>query len=112
MTETTKKPNAGQFKKKTPPVNFEAPTEEQTKPEISPLHEKQSSGIDKSKILQGLTRDLANNKYFLIFEREARPIAEKMIDRGAVALHEVSWFLAHSERVQLAKELKEKYGLN
>jgi len=61
--------------------------------------------------INGLIKDLMFNRYFHIFEKEARPIAEKMIDEGSESLHNVKWFLAHSERVQLAKELKEKYGL-
>ena len=60
---------------------------------------------------QGLVKDLMFNRYFHIMEKEAKPIAEKMILEGSEVLHGVKWFLAASERVQLAKELKEKYGL-
>ena len=60
--------------------------------------------------MQGLIRDLMFNKYFHIMEKEARPIAERMVNHGFETLHEVNWFLASSERVQLAKELREKYG--
>lgn len=62
--------------------------------------------------IQGLIRDLMFNKYFHIMEKEARPIAERMAKEGAAALHDVKWFLALSERQQLAKELKEKFGLS
>ena len=61
--------------------------------------------------VEALTRDLMNNRYFHIFEKEARPLAERMLNEGSESLHDVKWFLAYSERVQLAKELKEKYGL-
>ncbi len=62
--------------------------------------------------MSGLIKDLMFNRYFHIFEKEARPIAEKMVSEGSSSLHNVKWFLASSERIQLAKELKEKYGLS
>lgn len=62
--------------------------------------------------LNHLVNDLANNKYFCISEKEAQPIAERMIKEGAKTLHDVKWFLALFERVQLAKELAEKHGLS
>jgi len=69
--------------------------------------------IEKKEVdIQGLIRDLMFNKYFHIMEKEARPIAERMAKEGAAALHDVKWFLALSERQQLAKELKEKFGLS
>ena len=69
--------------------------------------------VDTHKIdITGLTKDLAENRYFRIFEREAQVIAEKMINEGSESLHDVKWFLALSERIKLAKELKQKYGLS
>lgn len=61
--------------------------------------------------INGLTRDLVLNRFYRIMEKEARPIAERMAKEGAAALHDVKWFLALSERQQLANELKEKFGL-
>ena len=65
----------------------------------------------KVAVVKELTIDLMNNRYFQILEKEARPLAERMLNEGSESLHDVKWFLAYSERVQLAKELKEKYGL-
>lgn len=61
--------------------------------------------------IEALIRDLMFNRYHSIMEKEARPIVVRMVSEGSETLHEVKWFLAHSERVQLAKELKEKHGL-
>lgn len=58
-----------------------------------------------------LVKDLMFNRYFHIMEKEAKPIAERMVNEGSETLHEVKWFLAPFERVQLAKDLKEKHGL-
>lgn len=58
-----------------------------------------------------LVKDLMFNKYFQIMEKEARPIARKMIDEGFEKLRDVKWFLSQSERIQLAKELKDKHVL-
>jgi hypothetical protein len=62
--------------------------------------------------IRGLVRDLMFNRFFHISEKEARPIAERMAADGSTSLHGVTWFLAGFERAQLAKELKEKYGLS
>lgn len=62
-------------------------------------------------VVDEIVKDLMFNRYFHIMEKEARPIAESMVKHGSEILHEIKWFLAHSERVQLAKELKEKHGL-
>ena len=62
--------------------------------------------------MKGLVHDLMLNRYFHIFEKEARPIAERMVKEGSQTLLEVKWFLAMSERQQLVNELKEKYGLS
>lgn len=61
--------------------------------------------------LGGLIKDLMFNRYFCITKLEARRIAERMVSKGSAALNDVKWFLTHVERVQLAKELKEKYNL-
>lgn len=61
---------------------------------------------------QALVRDLMLNKYFQIMEKEARPIAERMVRDGSQALHEVRWFLSSQERVDLAKFLAQKHGLD
>lgn len=68
--------------------------------------------IEKKEVdIQGLIKDLMLNRYFHIMEKEAKPIAERMVNEGSETLHEVKWFLAPFERVQLAKDLKEKHGL-
>jgi hypothetical protein len=115
VVEKVKNLNAGQFKKKTVVV--------ETKVQASNFEQVQQ--VDQTEVLQetvqkpkkevdmnGLIRDLMLNKYFHIFEKEARPIAEKMVREGSATLHDVKWFLAPFERVQLAKELAEKYGLS
>lgn len=104
-----KRPVPPQFLKKKKPVEV---VENQQLPDPPneihvPVEVLQSKEVD----VQGLTRDLMFNKYFHILEREARPIAERMLKDGADSLNEVKWFLSPAERRQLAKELKEKYGL-
>ena len=49
--------------------------------------------------MNGLVKDLMFNRYFHIMEREAKPIAEKMVNEGTSSLHDVKWFLAYQERV-------------
>ena len=109
----TKRPVPPQFLKKKK-ESEEAKTVQFTEQLPHPPEEiivKDSAESQKEIDMQGLVRDLMLNKYFLIMEKEARPMAEKMVNEGSETLHNVKWFLAHSERVQLAKELKEKYGL-
>lgn len=67
---------------------------------------------EKTVDFQALVRDLMLNKYFQIMEKEARPIAERMVREGSQALHEVRWFLSSQERVDLAKFLAQKHGLD
>lgn len=109
----TKRPVPPQFLKKKKETE-EAKTSQligQLPPTPEEIIVKDLTKSQKEIDMQGLIKDLMFNKYFLIMEKEARPIAEKMVNEGFESLHEVKWFLAHSERVQLAKELKEKYGL-
>lgn len=120
--EKIKKPNAGYFKKKIV-QNTEDPTvetgaalgadssvKEPEKIEQPEAAEKVSEMLPVN--MGELVRDLMLNRYFQIMEKEARPIAEKMVKEGSASLHEVKWFLTYSERVQLAKELKKKHDLD
>jgi hypothetical protein len=112
MEEKIKKINPGQFKKK----NLSAQVQDETTAKVAQEPESEEISITQIKEkkdidMNGLVRDLMLNRYFHIMEKEARPIAEKMVSDGSASLHEVKWFLAHSERVQLAKELAEKYGI-
>ena len=61
--------------------------------------------------IKGLISDLMHNKYFQIMEKEASPIAKSMIEEGASYLCNIRWFLTQNERLQLSKELAEKYCL-
>jgi hypothetical protein len=115
MIEKAKKPNAGQFKKKTAIAEAEvqvSSTEQVQQVEQEIVLPEPVQEVKKEVDMNGLVRDLMLNKYFHIFEKEARPIAEKMVREGSSTLHDVKWFLAPFERVQLAKELAEKYGLS
>lgn len=113
MNEKIKKPNAGHFKKKSVVLeNEKILSDEAAAPESSVTEFAQVLEEKKEIDVRGLVRDLMFNKYFHIMEKEAKPIAEKMVKDGSSSLHEVKWFLAYSERVQLARELAEKYGLN
>lgn len=79
--------------------------------------ESQDSFVEKEKEkisvdIEALVRDLMFNKYFHISDNEARPIAIKMIDLGSKSLCDVKWFLSAQERMDLAKFLSQKYGLD
>lgn len=107
-----KRPVPPQFLKKKKPAeeNAQLPdpsTEIHVAAEILQLQEEKKE-VD----VKGLTKDLMFNRYFHIMEKEARPIAERMVKEGSETLWDVKWFLALSERQRLAKELKEKYGLS
>lgn len=108
-----KRPVPPQFlkkKKETEEVKT-VPLAEQLPPPPEEIVVEQLVEPQKEIDMKGLIRDLALNKYFMIMEKEARQLAERMLNEGSESLHDVKWFLAHSERVQLAKELKEKYDL-
>lgn len=129
MSEVTKpkRPVPPQFLKKKKPVE---PAQVEVSPEFSPAEvpaEKLPDPTPETPIaveppppiaeetppvdMEGLVRDLVLNRYFRILEKEARPIAEKMVKEGAQTLHDVKWFLARSERVELAQALSKKYGI-
>jgi hypothetical protein len=78
---------------------------------VSPVVETQKVP-EKEIDMRGLIRDLMFNRYFHIMEKEAKTMAEKMVKEGSDSLREFKWFLAVTERAQLAKELKDKYGLS
>jgi hypothetical protein len=105
----TKRPVPPQFMKKKKEVE-EANTAQISE---SPISQSEEKFAEKKEIdMHGLVRDLMLNRFFLIMEKEARPLAEKMVSEGSHTLHDVKWFLSLFERMQLAKELKEKYKLS
>ena len=119
--EKIKKPNAGHFKKKIVQEIARSEVDQATVSNYAEsLHEESVSKSEQdvppperpAVDMAGLIRDLVFNRYHHIMEKEAKPIAEKMVREGSHTLHEVKWFLAHSERVQLAKELAQKHGLS
>lgn len=108
-----KRPVPKGFQKK--PVEKVEQVEQLSDPPVEIIVSQESLQKSETKTevdMAGLIKDLMFNRFFLIMEKEARPIAEKMVSEGSLTLHDVKWFLAFSERVQLAKELKEKYGLS
>lgn len=119
--EKVKKPNAGYFKKKSV-QSTESLAAEASSAQVSDSNSKELEKIEQPQAAEKisemlsvnmgeLVRDLMFNKYYHIMEKEARPIAEKMVREGSQTLHDVKWFLAHFERVELAKELAKKHGL-
>lgn len=107
----TKRPVPPQFlkKKKETDTQVEKPIEHQSDAIITVVSIQNTE--QKEVDMTGLVRDLMFNRYFCITEKEAKPIAERMVKEGAKSLLEIKWFLALSERQQLSKELKQKYDL-
>ena len=94
-------------------ASTEVTTVVDTKVSTESYHEPPVTPEPKAEVdMKGLITDLMFNRFTYIMEKEAKPIAEKMVAEGPHTLHDVRWFLIRAEREQLASELSKKYGLN